>query len=331
MYKQRFFLLAFLLINALPLFSSETANLEPEAIFPPTKNVDFSPDETQLLTTDSTWTKSGGWGRVILWDRISEQVIKIFTSNDVVVSDAEFSPDGKWVLGATLNAGSYVYDIESESKVCGFGFNTLTFSHDGQKLLSGTISYMEKNIGIYDIKAKTYQLFIKHEQFVSAIAFSPDSTMFCSGDWGGALIVWNVNSGDAIYALNAHAGYVNSLAYSPDGTKILSGGADGAARIWDAKTGAMQQEILSHEDSITSVDYSPDGSMILTGSLDMTARLWEAESGRLLYAFHHAGKVNSVCFSPLGHYLATAGEDQTNIWNMSEVKKLTSIHIWNIF
>jgi WD40 repeat protein len=86
--------------------------------------------------------------------------------------------------------------------------------------------------------------------------------------------------------LTGHTSFVSSVAFSPDGHRLASASDDNTVRIWNADTGQqIGAPLTGHTDPVHDVVFNP-------------------------------AAVNSVAFSPDGHRLAAAGEDNTvRIWN----------------
>ena len=71
---------------------------------------------------------------------------------------------------------------------------------------------------------------------VSAVAFSSDGARVVSGSWGGAVQIWDAETGNSVgKPFRGHAGHVLSVAFSPDGRRIVSGSDDQRIRIWNAE------------------------------------------------------------------------------------------------
>jgi WD40 repeat protein len=63
---------------------------------------------------------------------------------------------------------------------------------------------------------------------VIAVAISPDSQTFVTGDVDHSIKRWSVATGEAVGApLTGHTGIVRAVAYSPDGRMIASASDDG--------------------------------------------------------------------------------------------------------
>lgn len=101
---------------------------------------------------------------------------------------------------------------------------------------------------------------------VSLIAVSTDGRRFASGDAGGTVVVWNLETGLQEIRIT-RLGYVDSLCFSPDGTKIAASGFDNRTAVWDVERGVELAVLPVHGrplqfdsdgKSLWSAIYSPD-------------------------------------------------------------------------
>ena len=153
-----------------------------------------------------------------------------------------------------------------------------------------------------------------HSGWVTAVAWSPDSTRILTGSDDGAARVWDARTGETTLELT-HPSWVTAVAWSPNGTHILTASRNGTARIWDARTGETTLE-LTHTNWVTAVAWSPNGHHILTASRDRTARIWDATTGDNTLTLTHTNWVTAVAWSPNGHHILTASNDGTaRIWD----------------
>jgi WD40 repeat protein len=123
-----------------------------------------------------------------------------------------------------------------------------------------------------------------------------------------------------------HKGTVTGVRWSPDGRRLASASSDGTIKVWDAHTGQEAYTLRGHTGGVYSVCWSPDGKRLASAGGTWNAfkeqwvrgevTVWEAETGKqALRLPGHARAVRSVCWSPDGRRLATAGDDQTvRIW-----------------
>jgi WD40 repeat protein len=71
-----------------------------------------------------------------------------------------------------------------------------------------------------------------HQNWVSAVAYSPDGKTVLSGSADKTARLWDVATGKPIDAPLQHQGEVYAVAYSPDGKAVLTGSAGKTARLW---------------------------------------------------------------------------------------------------
>jgi WD40 repeat protein len=113
-----------------------------------------------------------------------------------------------------------------------------------------------------------------HEGSVLSVAWSPDGQQLASGASGGAIIVWDANSGEQIAILRGHTANVWDLAWSPNGGQLASASNDETARLWDVTTGEPIAILTGHAGAVRAVTWSPDGRRLASaGMLDHTIRI----------------------------------------------------------
>ncbi len=164
-----------------------------------------------------------------------------------------------------------------------------------------------------------------HDDWVWAVAFSPDGTKLLTGSKDQTAQLWDARTGHPIGGPLRHDQPVWAVAFSPDGTKLLTGSGDqagttGAARVWDVATGQPLSPSAPHPTTVESVAFSPDGQSFLTVSGEQ-ARLWRTRDGLLVgdllphpQPASHDPRVSTpltAAFSPSGKLIVTAGEDGT--------------------
>jgi WD40 repeat protein len=187
---------------------------------------------------------------------------------------------------------------------------------------------------------------------VRSAKFSPDGRRIVTASEDGTLRVCEGETGEVIAVLRGHTGAVSSAVFSPDGHRIVTGSRDGTVKVWDAENGRALLSLETRGSNL-SVLPSPDSRNILTTLNDGSSQLWEAASGRLIFSIKdafgaafspdgttivtisghtaklldsmtsleiarlegHKGPVVSAVFSPDGHRIVTASNDNTvRIW-----------------
>ena len=196
--------------------------------------------------------------------------------------NAEFSPDGRYVVAPSGNAAARVWDTTS-----------------------GRAVYI-----------------LDHDLTVLHASFSRDGRMIATscgdlgGGHGGFATVWDAETGEQISRI-AHDDAVLRASFSPDGNRLLTGSLDQTARVWDVRTGEPLTPPIEHAVDVGDVDvfaFSPDGSRVVTAGQKATALIWDLETGQQLE--HSIGGKRHASFSPDGRHVVTGG-NVTRVWEVS--------------
>ena len=80
----------------------------------------------------------------------------------------------------------------------------------------------------------TFFVYGGHNEFVNAVAWSPDGRYLASGSWDHTVQVWQARTGSLLITFRGHSDNVDALAWSPDGRLIASGSWDNTVQVWQA-------------------------------------------------------------------------------------------------
>jgi len=89
-------------------------------------------------------------------------------------------------------------------------------------------------------------------------------------------VVFDVATGNELFAVAGHKGAITSLKFSPDGTQLATGSVDGTARIWSTVPGSASAVLTGHDAAIYRIAFSADGTRLATAGWDKTARIFGA-------------------------------------------------------
>ena len=250
--------------------------------------------------------------------RGGRRLARILTGHTNGVYSAAFSPDGRLLATASLDATARVWDPTT-----GYCLRTLTghtssvwavaFSPDGRLLATAS---PDQTARVWDpATGDCLHTLTGHTDSVTFVAFSPDGRLATASNDQTAR-VWDPATGDCLRTLTGHTSNVYGVAFSPDG-RLATASNDQTARVWNPATGDCLRTLTGHTSSVWAVAFSPDGRLLATGSDDATARVWDPATGYCLHTLTgHTNTVWAVAFSPDGRLLATASVDTTaRLWD----------------
>jgi len=90
---------------------------------------------------------------------------------------------------------------------------------------------------------------------------------------------------------------------------VATGSIDGTIRLWDSATAKPMGTLPGHLEETTDVAFSPDGRTLASVAFQESLKLWHLPTLREVYseAMPHVGQ--HLQFSPDGHHLAVATDD----------------------
>lgn len=127
------------------------------------------------------------------------------------------------------------------------------------------------------------------------VRFSRDGRFILAGGGraaeSGRVVVWEVESGHEVIAIEAGYDTVLAADLRPDGREIALATAKGAIEIYSTETGERVARIPQHAEWVIDLEYSPDGVLLASADRGGALFLWESVSKQLYQELrgHEAG------------------------------------------
>ncbi len=149
-----------------------------------------------------------------------------------------------------------------------------------------------------------------HSAWVQTSDISADGKYLLSGGWGGAVKLWNVQTGREIRTLSGHKA-APSLAFAPDGIHAVSfeWGVDGGIiRLWDLQTGYEVYKVTKKGLDLVMppITFWARGKyFMISDKLYPKLHLWETATGRETGGLDLKDPRTEMIVSPDGRFALT--------------------------
>ncbi len=212
-----------------------------------------------------------------------------------------FSPDGRWLATAGLDASLRVWDAAT-------GLPVGSPMNQGDWITEGMTRLWLNELSVGSS--------MKQAGWVTFACFSPDSRRVCAVA-GQRLQIWEPATGQPTTLLMEHSALIEYAAFSSVDGRLVSACADGTARVWNAETGEAITPVFRHEQAVFHASFSPDARFVVTASCDRTARVWDAKTGELVMVpLSHDTAVQAAAFNSAGTRIFTLTEEGLCSWDL---------------
>jgi len=243
----------------------------------------------------------------IVFGQQPELVLPI--GHTAMVTAAEFSPDGKFVLTGSWDGTAILWNLQGEQLHVYRGgglINSVAFSPDGQSILTGDY---DGQLILWSLRGEQLRVF-EGITNVESVDYSPDGQLILVKTWSSAILL-NLQ-GQQLQEFGKNKKAVTSVIFSPDGQFILTGCSDSTAILWNPQ-GQELRIFRGATSGINSVAFSPDGQSILASCSDSTAILWNLQGQRLRVFPRYSSGISSMTFSPDGQSILTVDGSRSNM------------------
>ncbi len=239
------------------------------------------------------------------------------------IAAADFSPDGKTLITASLEGILAEWDAETGQRL---------------RVLVDPLGLEDENPRVVMTEdgnevEPPFQLRRLSEcmrgSSLLSIRFSPNGKYFVVGAANGTAVIWNASSRGELHAWRAHRADVVAVDFSPDGRWLATGALEEGGttfRVW-----RLQESPVHLSEGIAdgrlvggvwAVCFSPDSRLVAEGGWTMSGytapQLFEVETGKH-FGWLYWDMTRAMRFSPDGEFLVTGDEAGTvKLWRITE-------------
>jgi len=202
--------------------------------------------------------------------------------------------------------------------------NSVAFSPDGQKLVSGSDDF---TIKIWDIANKRHLSTLTHvtdffRSQIKIVAFSPDGQRFLSA--GRHVKIWDIHTLREIMTIR-HGGWIYAVAFSYDGKHLAIGDTDGQIKVRNLQNQQDVIEFRGDADSMTALQFSPDDQTLASAGYNGGIKLWNVSDWEHIGTLPTNATVTALSFTPDSSTLASTDYEKVILWSIHSGENLVTL------
>jgi WD40 repeat protein len=235
-----------------------------------------------------------------------------------------FSPDGKYLWGASFDFDVYCWDLQTDEIVHTLvGHRSrpynIAFTPDGQRVVTTSLD----SVRVWSIRTGIClrAMYPDYRSYCSSL--HRDGEILAIASDNGIVELWNIDRSECLSTFSGHplrflaTSFVETLPHRI----ILAGRDDGKILSWQSKELDSQPlpylEYIGHTSLVRSIDISRDNRRFVSCSHDLTVRLWDIQSGDCLATMtEHTNWVHQALFLDEQTVVSVAEDGKVCCWNI---------------
>lgn len=160
-----------------------------------------------------------------------------------------------------------------------------------------------------------------HKKEVTAVCFSPDSTRILSCGKDSKICLWDIKTGNRLYANRLLRGSFMHCTFALDTNNLwATASQEKTACLWEIQGQNVQKTLLmGHKDIVFQVSFSTDKILVASCSDDKSIRLWNRSSGKAVRKLKDRySRILTCQFSPNGTLIAAVVDgERVRVWSVT--------------
>ncbi len=192
-------------------------------------------------------------------------------------------------------------------------YGRMKFSPDGEHLALG---YHPAQVTVLNVETGAVERVIEDDRFEALrVAFSPDGNTVATLAHG-AILLWDLRSGNLLQELPGSEVARYALAFSPDGSLLAYDGAGSSVVLWDVVASRTAGTLEGKGDKVLGIDFVADADLLVTGTGDGLTCLWRYRERALEQCVRAHPAYTKVAIGRSGRLLATSSsaDDTVRLW-----------------
>jgi WD40 repeat protein/class 3 adenylate cyclase len=253
----------------------------------------FSPDGKTFATGDrDNQTTGAGW--VTVYDSQTGRRLGTVQSNDRLVWDLKYSPDGSKIVTASSDRMATVVDAKSLQVLARLKGHTAilraaVFSPDGTQVATAA---RDSTIRLWDpATGREVSKFVMNGEQFCELLYCASGKSLVSTAIGGAVRLWNIRSGEASKLFGGHKDTVLSACFGADDETLITACKDGMLRVFPAAEDSGTSEVAPSKTIAVggsfpqAVSVSRSLGVVLAACDDGKTRAYDMVSGQPAFEF----------------------------------------------
>jgi Tol biopolymer transport system component len=293
---------------------------------------------TTVLPT-STQTPMATEPQAISAETVAQlEKVAAFDLPDSLIDTVAFLPDGRTLITGDRNGEVLMWERETWEKTPYLPARSnspgsLALSPDGDIFVT---VYGDDGVVTGRDRAGQELFAFSYGAPVYDMAISPQGEYLAMGGLKASVLIFDLETGQAMADLVSDHEYSSNLVFSRDGKSLVVcyERPENVIKIWDTVTWQERDTFAHVTDRIDYHDvlFSPDDKeLVIATTEDVEIKFWDVATGQVVREFpEHTRAPYQIAFSPDGSLLASAGDDGTlRLWDMetgTNVKTIRNGH-----